>query len=301
MTSPMHPSLRHLRLCACLALCLSGAYGQTGSLKFDHISLEEGLSQSTVNAVMQDGQGFPLVRHTGWTQPVRRLCHHHLQALGIRLHLHFRQRCLVDLPRRLRRYLDRHNAGRTQPVQSHTRLIHPLRARSRRSRSISENNVTAVFQDSRGTIWAGTLTGGLNRFDAATELVSSISGTIRRTRHHLRIMPSGRSAKTAGGPSGLRHGEVCADSFRRTTGKDPDARGRAGSFVRYRHDPRSPASVAGNNIRSLLADRTGSLWIGTWGNGLDRFELSTGRIHHYVKGGDPRTCSAEQQPDSFPP
>jgi hypothetical protein len=44
-------------------------------------------------------------------------------------------------------------------------------------------------------------------------------------------------------------------------------------FKLYRHDPDDPHSLSDNTIRGLIADHTGTLWIGTWAKGLNQFEL----------------------------
>jgi ligand-binding sensor domain-containing protein len=39
----------------------------------------------------------------------------------------------------------------------------------------------------------------------------------------------------------------------------------------YRHDPDDPNSLAHNTVRALIADQSGELWIGTWGDGLNQY------------------------------
>ena len=288
----MHPSLRHLGLCGSLALGLSGAYAQTGSLKFDHISLEHGLSQSTVNAIVQDGQGFlwfgtqdGLNRYDGYTITVFKHSASDSSSISDNGVWSICRDVSGDIwIGTMRGGLNRYSLTRG----SFTYFAHDPAD----PRSISENNVTAVFQDSRGSIWAGTLTNGLNRFDAATNSFL-----------HFRHDPADTSSLADNAVWSIcedRQGTIWIATWGGLcrfvppdSGKDRIAPSRAGSFVRYRHDPRSRASLAGNNIRSLLADRAGILWIGTWGNGLDRFEPSTGRMNHYVSGGsDPAMLSS---------
>jgi len=225
----VHPSLRHLGLCGSLALGLSGAYAQTGSLKFDHISLEHGLSQSTVNAIVQDGQGFlwfgtqdGLNRYDGYTITVFKHSASDSSSISDNGVWSICRDVSGDIwIGTMRGGLNRYSLTRG----SFTYFAHDPAD----PRSISENNVTAVFQDSRGSIWAGTLTNGLNRFDAATNSFL-----------HFRHDPADTSSladnavwsicKTARGPSGLQHGEACAGSSRRTperTGSPPAARARS--------------------------------------------------------------------------
>ncbi|MGD8623464.1 MAG: two-component regulator propeller domain-containing protein [Anaerolineae bacterium] len=52
-------------------------------------------------------------------------------------------------------------------------------------------------------------------------------------------------------------------------------------FVVYKHDPAEANSLANNFVSALLYDPDGTLWIGTNGGGLDRFDPRTGQFTHY--------------------
>ncbi len=53
------------------------------------------------------------------------------------------------------------------------------------------------------------------------------------------------------------------------------------SFVTYHADPRDPDTLSEGDISELYEDSAGSLWIGTWGEGLDRLDPRTGEIEHF--------------------
>ena len=53
----------------------------------------------------------------------------------------------------------------------------------------------------------------------------------------------------------------------------------------YRHDPSNPSSLAANGVMSLLQDRSGHIWIGTFGGGVSRLEPKSGQFTNY--GYDP--------------
>ena len=57
---------------------------------------------------------------------------------------------------------------------------------------------------------------------------------------------------------------------------------RPGRFFAYRHDPKNPASLSSDAVLSLLIDHQGTLWVGTQGGGLDRFDSRTGRFTSYL-------------------
>ena len=42
--------------------------------------------------------------------------------------------------------------------------------------------------------------------------------------------------------------------------------------MRYKHDPGSNRSLIDNSVYSIYEDRSGIIWIGTYGSGLSRFD-----------------------------
>jgi signal transduction histidine kinase/CheY-like chemotaxis protein len=52
------------------------------------------------------------------------------------------------------------------------------------------------------------------------------------------------------------------------------------TFVRFRHDPKDPVSLASDLVLTLLEDSSGALWVGT-AAGLDRLDAATGTFTHY--------------------
>jgi signal transduction histidine kinase/ligand-binding sensor domain-containing protein len=132
--------------------------------------------------------------------------------------------------------------------------------------SISHNGVTTLFRDADDGIWVGTFD-GLNRYDPA---VPSFT-TYRRT---------------AGNPEGLAVDfvlPIMEDAAGRiwfgTFGGGISILQRDGGgrehFTHFRSPTGRHAPLCGNNIRSLLQDRAGIVWIGT-GEGLTRYDPSTG-------------------------
>ncbi len=53
------------------------------------------------------------------------------------------------------------------------------------------------------------------------------------------------------------------------------------SIKEYTHNPENPRSLSNNNAGNLFADNDGSIWIGSWGGGLDRFDPKTGVFTHH--------------------
>ncbi len=284
----MHPRLRHFLIPCTLALIPCLASAQTGTLKFDHISLEQGLSQSTVNAIVQDGLGFlwfgtqdGLNRYDGYTV----VTHKHAPADSLALSDNGIWSLCRDRNGDIwigttRGGLNRYNTSRN----TFTHFVHDPRDTT----SISENNVTSVFQDSRGIIWAGTLSSGLNCLDPDQKKIS-----------HLRHDPADSTSLADNAvwaitedPGGNIWVATWGGLCRYIPAGQESRPGPGGSFLRYRHDPRIPMSIAGNTIRALLAGHDGRIWIGIWGQGVDCFDPHTGVMAHYTASSPaPRTLS----------
>jgi ligand-binding sensor domain-containing protein len=64
-------------------------------------------------------------------------------------------------------------------------------------------------------------------------------------------------------------------------------------LTNYRNDPANPNSLSNNWFESIYTHSTGIIWLGTWGNGLDRFDPATGIFTHYSH--DPKKPSSLAQ------
>ena len=56
------------------------------------------------------------------------------------------------------------------------------------------------------------------------------------------------------------------------------------NFKIYRNDPSDPTTLSASEIFSLSEDDLGNLWVGTRNSGLNKIELSTGKITRFTRG-----------------
>ncbi|MGK2855562.1 MAG: sensor histidine kinase, partial [Thermoanaerobaculia bacterium] len=63
--------------------------------------------------------------------------------------------------------------------------------------------------------------------------------------------------------------------------EDGLARWDGETMLSYDHDRSDTGSVASNDVSRIIPDGDGSLWIGTWGDGLDRFDPLTEAVTHF--------------------
>ncbi len=63
-------------------------------------------------------------------------------------------------------------------------------------------------------------------------------------------------------------------------------------YTFYKHVPDNPNSIAGNNVWTILEDTQGTIWIGTMGNGVDKYDKNTNTyVHHRNDPKDPASLS----------
>jgi PAS domain S-box-containing protein len=233
-------------------------------MRFMRISIEQGLSQGTVQAILQDHVGYlwfgteeGLNRYDGYSFVIFK---HDVKDLG----------------------------------------------------SLSDNIVNALCEDRQHRMWVGT-EHGLCRFDPKTETFTTIP-TIRDRVAQIVESSDGTLwfACTGGGLFVLRPGTNDLVSHQ-PLASDPaslssylvsavleDHSGRIwigtgnaglelfdrkagefGSFTHFRHDPGDPTSLSHNQIWALAEDKSGSLWVATYGGGLNLLDPKTGQFRHF--------------------
>ena len=145
------------------------------------------------------------------------------------------------------------------------------------SSSIAVNWCQSLHEDKWGLLWIGTLYGGLNLYDSATEKFiafkhdpenpASISNDVV-----LAICEDDAGNLWLGTWDGLNqlvHNNVRIPNPKKT------------QFIRYKHDPNNPNSLSDNRIWELFRDQFGIIWIGTDSGGLNRFDPQTATFKRY--------------------
>jgi signal transduction histidine kinase/ligand-binding sensor domain-containing protein len=138
--------------------------------------------------------------------------------------------------------------------------------------SLVSNQVTCIYIDSSGIIWAGTNGKGLDRFDPA-------SGTFTHYKHQ----PKNASSLGSDNITAIAKGD---DNFlwigteHGIDRLDPMTE----KFQHFVHDDKSNNSLSDDHVNSIFTDRSGTVWIGT-GAAADREKnnLSTGGLNRFNK------------------
>lgn len=139
------------------------------------------------------------------------------------------------------------------------------------SNSLSVNDIVAMCLDKNGLLWIGTSYGGLNMFDPATGKFK-IYRNDKSDPHSIKsdwvqqIIETSDGKLLVGTNDGLQ-------IFDRKTGK---------FFEFYPADVHKTVNLPPIfSVNSLFEDRDGDIWIGTWLDGLFRFETKKQILYHY--------------------
>jgi len=61
----------------------------------------------------------------------------------------------------------------------------------------------------------------------------------------------------------------------------------------YRHDPDDPSSLSHNIVRAMFLDKSGNLWLGTYGGGLNQYDREKDAFIRYQHDpDDPHSLSS---------
>ncbi len=302
---------------------------QQDDLVFKHLSIDQGLSQSIVDAILQDRRGFMwfvtedgLNRFDGYAFEVFKhdaknpasLTHNEIKCIT-------QDRAGILWVGTFFRGLERFDPA----TESFAHYQHDPANPS----SLANDIVWTVLEDREGRLWVGTGGGGLDRMDRST-------GTFTHYRHDpadaaslshndVRTLYEDRSGAiwvgTAGG--GLNRLDPATGRFKRWVHDPRDARSlgsndvrailedlsrtlwigtfggglahldvRTGILTRFKNDPRDPTSLASDNVTALLLDDTQRLWVGTDGGGLNRYVRERGTFLRYQNSPNAPTSLA---------
>jgi len=269
-----------MRWTLALAFCLAffSSFSQQESIKFTHLSVEQGLSQGNVRCTHQDKLGFiwfgtedGLNLYNGYEFTIFRNDENDSTSLSNN-NIHSIEEddngnIWIGTQLGLNRYDRKRNVFE--------RFLH----KSYDGESLTKNDVNCIFIDSKKNLWAGAFR-GLNLFDAVTN-------KFRQFTHDPEdptSIPDGKIFDIVEDSSHrLWLGTSAGLSMLNADGK---------SFTNYYHSETNKGSLASNQITALFPDGDQRLWIGTFDAGLDLMDTRTGICTHYPYVPDNDSCIA---------
>ncbi|MGM0586976.1 MAG: two-component regulator propeller domain-containing protein [Bacteroidota bacterium] len=237
----------------------------TDKLFFQQISLEDGLSQSTVNGIVQDSTGFIWL---GTTNGLNRYDGHSIKSFTFD---RFDEQSLsnnyimdMEVGPGNNIWIATYGGGVNVMDPIHEKVFHLTRDTSQTQTSgLLSNDVFTVHVDEKGQIWMGTLE-GLNKYNPQDSTFHSYQHSgpnknINQARNAILDIEKGPEGKLwMGTVYGLELFDPVEGSFTQEM-FSKEQKGKIGRYV----------------IRTLELDKNGHLWIGTEQNGLHRIDNAT--------------------------
>ncbi len=255
----------------------------TRPMRFDKLSIDEGLSQSTVLSITQDASGYIWF---GTEAGLNRFDGHRFEHFyrdrsnPLSLSNNFIWDMAEDQNGDLWIATD---GGGLVRWSASTERFSSFRHDPKDPHSLADDSVRALFIDKFGLIWIGMRDGSLDRLDPKTGVFVHYGHRTGETdglpgEQIYDILADGLGLVWIGTNSGLSRLDPATDTFRH-----------------YRHDPNDPSSISDNRVRTIQEDRDGTLWVGTLRGGLNRLYRRTGEFTTYRHDPtDPTTISSDR-------
>ncbi|HSH20640.1 MAG TPA: two-component regulator propeller domain-containing protein, partial [Draconibacterium sp.] len=147
--------------------------------------------------------------------------------------------------------------------------------------SLISNFSEAIYADSNGIIWVGSLGDGLDKFDSGTGIFTHY--------HHISDDKTSISNDTVTVILKDSEGMLWIGTHGGLNKFDP----KTEQFVRYQNTENDSTSISDNQVRSIYEDKKGNLWVGTGSpylgdggtmetGGLNLLDKKTGKFTRYL-------------------
>ena len=263
-----------------LLLAASSAIALGRPIRFERLSTEQGLSQSTVMSLLQDSKGFMwfgteagLNRYDGRTVTVYRHDVHDQNSLPSDFVWSLAEDAAGDL------WVATEGGGLARWERANDRFVrYPVDPKG--EKGPGSGQLRTVHVDRRGSVWVGTKDAGLSRLDPKTGVWQT-----------FRNDPENAASLVNDGVYAL-YEDAAGTLWVGTNGGLSQFDATAGGFKNQSHDPRNPGSLSDDRIRDLHEDRQGRLWVATFGGGLDsRAKGSEAFEHRRHDAKNPRSLA----------
>jgi ligand-binding sensor domain-containing protein/serine phosphatase RsbU (regulator of sigma subunit) len=237
-------------------------------LLFEHLTVKDGLSQSSVTCILQDKRGFMwfgtqdgLNRYDGYEFRIFRSDPANPNSLSDNFIVLLAEDAggtlwvgTLNQPDKLSRYDVR--------TQSFVRVQRD----SVNLRGAMVSEAKSSYESESGIRWSGDIGGGITRLDLKTGA--------KKTFRHDPKNPESLLDDNVYSVYGDRQGMIWIGTKEGLDRLDPATE----RFTHYRHDPSNPNTISDKWVWPIFEDRSGVLWIGTFNGGLNRFDRATGRF-----------------------
>ena len=238
---------------------------------FHHLAVKDGLSQGTVNCILQDNKGFMwfgtqdgLNRFDGYSIKVFKNIPNDSTSLAV----NFVISLFEDQSGNLIVESQGDHFQRYNPLTENFTTLRTDRSKLRFSKF---NSQLAFYKDSSGTQWIGgqAKNTGLERIDKKTGKVTFYK--------HDPSNPYSLSDDRVYSVYRDRSGNLWVGTQNGLDKLDE----KTGRFTHFKNKQGDPNSISDNWVWPIYEDSQGNLWVGTHNGGLNKFKPKTGEFLHY--------------------
>ncbi|MEI2610215.1 MAG: two-component regulator propeller domain-containing protein [Candidatus Promineifilaceae bacterium] len=244
--------------------------------RFTHLSLGDGLSQTTVISILQDSRGFMwfgtqdgLNRYDGYSFVVYRHDPNDPNSLGDN-----RIRTIVEDPSGI--LWIGTEAGGLNKYDPDTDTFTRYRYDPDNPNSLKNNTVLSVWQDEAGYLWLYMDEGWLTQFDPDSETFTHYQFTPPESTN----LATGQNIKAIyqdkTGIFWLSNDVTGLVSFNRETSQ----------LTYFQHDPEDATTIGPGEVLNVYEDEADNLWISAEGGGLNLLDRETGQFTHFLHDPD---------------
>lgn len=305
--------IRKILLLILLHTAFAHSHAQSKRIPFDHIGVNEGLSESNILTIIQDSRGFMwfgswdgLNRYDGYKITVYK----NIPGDSLSISNNYINCVAEDATGNL--WVATNNGLNyfNRNKETFKRFKHIAGKAS----SIIDNNINSVLADQQGIVWIGT-NEGLERYDPASGIFqhivifteypnNGVDKIFEDSRGNLWICHLNnkgisvwnkqrnsfthyRHTSDANSLSGDLVNDIFEDSEHKiwigTNGNGLDMLdARSAKFLHHRHDANNPESIAGNVVLAINEDEEKNLWVSTENSGLSIWNKNTQQFNNYT-------------------
>lgn len=290
----------------CLFLVSFCLFGQKPSLVFHHISVDDGLSENTIRATIEDQKGFiwfgcedGLNKFDGYEFKIYRNDNSNLYSISSRnikqLYLDRQGRLWVLTSSGLNLYDAVKDIFYSYKNDTHIALK-PL-----------SGDIGGIEEDSKGNIWVSTVDHGLYKIESLDKPALKIATPFNDNSKHLSfLIQDSDTSLLVGTRDGLLRINTRSYLFsdlRSFYGRGYEVRSilidkdhavylstskglkiinRVGKMREYVYDANNPQGINGDNLVNIVPYNDGNYLVGIDGGGIDYFDVKKEKFYHYV-------------------